>query len=219
MVYLKSKKLHIITISTMLMIICIIALAKTGKERVEARIVSDEPEVLMTFKNNGISTEENRLLSLLPKSDGAFGTIYFKQLYEHLGKADFTLGTKNAKLAEEQLIKLDEIILLEGDNDPGKMSVAGKESSLQILREIYRLCGLDLEPNFDGEILWIKDLEGNILYKDRTSESKESFRVNALLFILSILIILFLYLLKIDRKNNTNIREVTKYGHDNKKYA
>jgi hypothetical protein len=207
--------LPVITMLALVLIICIEAAAGglNTKEEGSIPVMSGN---LGLSKEKGLSEAEIVILDLLDMKGqsqnemeltGDFN-IYLKNLYDHLDRPGVTLTTSKAYKALNKIMELKAIINIEQESDFNKMSVDGREMAINLSKEIYSICGLNLTCDLQGNITRISDKAGNYLYLNTTMVETAQIHLEALFITLAIIMILLVLCIIIARKNQLFIKDV-----------
>lgn len=173
-------------------------------EEISIPSVSNEIDIL---ENTELSKEESTTLFILYsvfKLSINIGridnSIYYWTLKEYFSKPGINLSKKSAEEMISKLKELQEIILYEGEAEVTNMSLEGKNAADCLLKQIYELCGLDME-------------------KKPQAKPQLLLHTNVLIIILLLLLSLFLISIIIAKKNQLFGKEVIYDGIDEERFA
>lgn len=118
-------------------------------------------------------------------------TIYIQYLKEYLGTSEVDIEKAQADQMVDKILDLTNIMTLEQNNCFHKMSLDGREMSIQLAKEIYSLCGLEITFDLQGNIVQISDDLDSIIYQNKASNQQAKFQINIFLIILLIIMLMF----------------------------
>jgi hypothetical protein len=219
-----SSALPRITVYALILIVCIIAIARVSlatKDEISIETYASKEFI----KDSNLNKSENVIINMLYNVGSLSGSQaknindkYVIYLSKYLGSAKVELGTATGDKVADKINDLIAIIKLEQESDIKKMSLDGRGVAINIIEQIYKLCGLKLEHNIQGDIRQISDAEGNALYSSNSLIQKEAFDLNSIVIIVATWACLFTICILIAKKNQLYIKD-GKYELDQKRFA
>lgn len=220
----KSSALPRITVYALILIVCIIAIARVSlatKDEISIETYASKEFI----KDSNLNESENVIINMLYNVGSLSGMQaknindkYVIYLKNYLGSAKVELGRATVDKVVDKINDLIAIIKLEQESDIKKMSLDGRGVAINIIEQIYKLCGLKLEHNIQGDIRQISDAEGNTLYSSNSLIQKEAFDLNSIVIIVAMWACLFTICILIAKKNQLYIKDGT-YELDQKGFA
>ncbi len=145
--------------------------------------------------------------------------IYVKYLKDYLSTAGVDIDKAQADQIVGKTLDLVKIMTLEQNNCFHKMSLDGREIAIQLAKEIYELCGLEITFDLKGNILQISDNSECTIYQNKSSKQHNKFQIKIFLIILLIIILMFGNCVFIAKKNKIFVKGGEYDGLKNKGYA
>lgn len=146
--------------------------------------------------------------------------IYINYLKNHLYNDAVKLKPWQYEQVKDKVAELVNVMKLEAETDFTKMSLDGKAVAINIAKEIYEICGLEIDFNRKGDIESIYDQTGNMIMYRNDRLIDYQFNMLFLIITLSIVTLLLGIAYFVTRKNSNYYREGVMYdGFDAKRYA
>lgn len=178
----------------------------------DAKLYLSESQIISMFSNG------NEESASLHKEAGTFA-IYTGCLKEYLNGSGLRISADTYEQIKERIVELIDVMNIEHESDFTKMSLDGRAVAIDIAGEIYKLCGLEMLMNSDGSIQQVKDPGGNMIYQMESNASGYNFQTYIFVIALSILFILFCFILLVVKKNHLFQKEVNYNEFDEKRFA
>jgi hypothetical protein len=226
----KRKREILLPILTILITAIIIAMAGVIRVRVkaekvelpiesskiayeEAKLYLSESQILSTLMNG----EED--MKRLPEIDAGTLPIYINCLKSYLDITELSMSQATYAQLKDKIVELIEIMNIEQENDFTKMSLDGRAVAVDIAGQIYKLCGLELFTDMDGNIKQVADPSGNLIYQSENMVSVYHFQITVFIITISIILLLLIVIFLIGKKNNLFQKEVSYDEFDEKRFA
>lgn len=206
----KCSKLPRLVVCILFSIVCILVIARVSiatKEKVSVQAFTHKELI----KDEKLNDSENTIINMLSSVTYATGSQskvlhqidpnYVAYLSKYLESSKGELEEKKAEQIVDMLKDLVQVMNLEDKSGMKEMSLDGREITLHMIEQIYELSGLTLQHNIQGDILRITDSTGNNLYLNKNLIQGEYLNINAILIILSVMIVLFCVCITISKKN------------------
>ncbi|GEM_PF-6711113 len=146
-------------------------------------------------------------------------TIYYEILKNYLSGDGIELTNQQAKMIDDNIVSIHEILTNEEKVDYTQLSYDGKRVVFYLLKQIYDICGLQLTGNMEDNIETITQQSGIILYNNNLAGDQSNLQIDALIIILLLLVILFIICLLIARKHQLFNKEEKRDGFDEERFA
>ncbi|HHV10570.1 MAG TPA: hypothetical protein GXX75_09880 [Clostridiales bacterium] len=194
------KKLITMTIIVMASIVGIIVMARLtlrdgGYSQRVFKKAGDTP-----IREEGLTSEEEEILLQLqdmleigqvPAPETMTG-MYYYYLKQYFLREDVRLDKDTMERIRGELRHAKELTLLEKNADPGKMSCDGRTVARFLYMDIYRLSGLRIRINSEGEIEEIAKPSGELIFEKKFPEAPGSLHFEVAGVVLMVLGVLFL---------------------------
>lgn len=209
-----------------LIVFIIIARGLVHRNYEEAGIVAMSSNVWI-MNNSELNEVEGTVLTLLysvmnlsnqEEGRDTYNSVYYCTLEEYLSRDEVSLSDVHEDDLKEKLIELQDIINYEGQVDFSKMSLDSRKIAVYLSEQIYKICGLSIGIDMEGNISKISDLSGNIIYSNLTTK-EDSFHLNALIITLALILVLLSICIIIAKKNQLFNKEVNYDGFDEERFA
>lgn len=204
------KLLHI-TIWIFFTIIFIITIEKLSINKRENSTVDSALNNTEMIQSNNINNTNNTVIDMFKQysqlinnnneSDELIDCLYIEYLIIYFSNTEKNLNNDTITKIEVKLQELTNLMNLENVNDVKEMSLDAKEIAINIIEQIYNLCGLNLEHNLKGDIQQISDINGNILYANKNMTDEETLNYAIIIIILLIWSFLFTICIRIAKEN------------------
>ncbi len=225
------KKQMLLPMITMIVVLTITFFVSIAKGCVKEVYASGLPEVrgkLIRLNEKGLNLSEISILRTLYRvldisdlsleEDSSTGAIYFIQLKKQLCREGIDIEKPVASKIIGLIEDINRIMIMEKIREPEKMSIDGREVATYIAKQIYKLCGLNLTYNMEGEIIGITDLSGEEFYS-RNQTIPDKINLYALAITLSSITVLMIICVIISKKNQLFIKDVKYDGFKEKRFA
>lgn len=134
---------------------------------------------------------------------------YKNYLKNYLKQQNIQLSSEVSIEISEKLLQLLTLMEMEHKTDFKAMSLDSREMGLNLIKDIYKSCGLKLYADYSGQVLKITDRKGNLLYQDKEVMGQEQIRISILIVILTFLLVLFTICFFLAKKNQLYKKDVT----------
>ncbi len=196
----------LILICTLIAILCIPVVAR-GSINTKARSIPTLAGYTNLIEDSGINESERIVLNML-NSISLDKDIYVKYLNEYLSNSEVDLGREDAYEAIDKIEDMIAIMNLEKKSNIEEMSLDGRGVSILLSEQIYKICGLKLVHNIQGDIITISDTTADtFLYVNDNTNNEVSFHLYVLVIILLVLAILLGLCIFITRKNQLYVKD------------
>ena len=165
-------------------------------EQIDDQGLNETERNVLEQLSNYISLQTKQL-----KKEYNTQTIYFNFLRIYLSSEGVNLSTDNAGEIEKLIQDGVGLVDLEKETDLHKMSYDGRKVAEHLLKQIYKLSGLNLLINAEGNIEEITDLSGNSIYKEQNTKEEAGFRFDALIITLVVIQAMFYVCFAVAKKN------------------
>ena len=225
----KQRKGIILPLITIFFLMIILSMAGI----IRIRVKSEKVDLPIDSSNIGyqdakLYITESQIISMLSggneetgnlhKKAGTFA-IYTGCLKKYLNGSGLRISAYTYEQIKKRIVELIDVMNIEHKSDFTKMSLDGRAVAIDIAGEIYKLCGLEMLMNSDGSIQQVKDPGGNVIYQIDNNATVYNFQVDIFAIALSILFILFCFILLVVKKNNLFQKEVNFNEFDEKRFA
>ncbi|MBH1939364.1 hypothetical protein I5677_00490 [Mobilitalea sibirica] len=224
----KRSMLPFITIFILIAIISVIHIAKLLNKVDQNRSIPAISNYSDVSRKDGLNDAEMSLMNQLSDlvinlgsthSQNSQYHIYYNYLNQHLRNEKVDLSIDISYKAQLLVNDLINVLGLESRKDLKDMSFDGRRVVVYLSEEIYKLCGLSIDINVEGEITQISDSKGHNLYISNNAKNNSKLNIDALMIILGIILTLIITCIIIARKNRLFVKEVIYNGFDEKEFA
>lgn len=211
----------IITLCVITSIICLAAVTKSDVENYNTISIQ-----AMTNTNNIYKGEKALVLlqdlELATKkivTDGYVQPDYLTCLQEYISTSNVDMEDQNVDQLMKKIDKLQYILMMENEIHMKDMTIDGREVVKNLVGQIYKLWGMDIQYNLTGEITLVIDREGNAIYRSVTPNMQGEFHMELLLIIVTLIITLLSLVIVISQKRRIFVKEGTFDRFDEQNYA
>lgn len=225
----KRNIVLIITSCIILSVISIVAGARKNIYAMEGKSIPSMSGAVKVLANEEINSSEAEVLFILSKElEGSVSKSnannyihpdYIACLQKFLSTSRVNLSASEVHKIKELINELRFIIHLENENEFTKMTIDGREMAAQLLKEIYGICGVEIEYSMDGKIEKVIDGAGSILYQNESSLPQGEFRIDTFMIVIFTILTLLGVGIVLTKKSQILAREVIFDGFDEQKYA
>lgn len=195
----------LILICTLIAILCIPVVAR-GSINTKAMSIPTLAGYTKLIDDNGINESERIVLNML-NSISSDNVIYVQYLNEYLSNSKVDLAREDAYEAIDKIEDMIAIMNLEKKSNIEEMSLDGRGVFILLSEQIYKICGLKLVHNIQGDIVKISDAADNFLYVNDNTNNEVSFHPYVLVIILLVLAVLLGICIIITRKNQLYVKD------------
>lgn len=211
----KSSMLPGITLGILLCIICFsVTLRGSSAAKDELSIPVLQKYAELSNNSNLNKSEKLVLISLLneeniidKQADGkAVESTYANYLSNYFRRSGINLSSTSAQKALRKIKDIENVTKVEGNRELSKMTIVGRGLVINLLEQLYEICGVKLVHNLKGEIVEVTESSGNYVYLSAKKMNQTDFRISDLIIILSAITTLFITCFMIAKKNRLFIR-------------
>ena len=206
-----NRKLCVMTIIIMLLIVSIIGVGRWSLRFCGGNRCITVSAVTTQIDDPGLNKTEIGILrrltgylglqSIQISKDMNTQAAYFNNLKMYFCMEGVDLNSEIAFRIEELIQNGEALVQLENERDFNHMSYDGQIMAEYILKQIYRLCGLELLLASDGKIEKITDLSGVVIYQGKNTKEEAGFQLDALFITLVLIQTMFCVCFAIAKKN------------------
>ncbi|HWT76050.1 MAG TPA: hypothetical protein VN258_15210 [Mobilitalea sp.] len=179
----------------------------------DAKLYMSEIQILTML----MKTEEDMINQKNLKNDTY--DIYTSNLKSYLSKSHLDINAADFDLLKDKIVELTDIMNIEQECDFTKMSIDGRAVATDIAKQIYKICGLNLLTNMQGNIVKITDQSDNIIYSAKGEQPGYHLQIPILIVVLCVLVSLLVFLLVVVRKHKLFYKEVNFDEFNEERYA
>lgn len=217
----------LLSICMLFTIVCIgvIAGRVNTKDEISIPTISANDQIL---KNKQLNESEKVIVSLLTSNnnktdikknkDSEF-ELYVKNLQEYLSKTEVSIKKEQGNIAARKIVEMNGIMDLEKEKDIKNMSLDSKEIVINLSKEIYEACGLNVTYNLKGEIIRIYDKTGKFLYLNESQINQSGFQFDALMITIVVMVLLLFICIVIAKKHQLYMKDVRYDGFNEERFA
>jgi hypothetical protein len=220
--------LFAITLSILLIILSIAGIVQVNVNEALDDDLAKEKAVV-SIDGVGLNNSERAVLGLFygnkdiplgkPEEKNSTYHIYLESLRKYFSSTGVELSKDKADQMVGKIGELFNIIQLEDEEDFPDMSIDGKGIAIDISKQIYKLCGLNLKTNREGTIEYIASDSGTEIYRELNPEQNIGFHAAPVLVTVSSITTLFGLIFYVSRRNQITKREVGYSGFDAQRFA
>lgn len=179
-------------------------------------------------ENSDLNQSEVTILSMLwkvldlsnQKEQGeASNLLYYRVLEEHFSNDDVNMNSSQALDMKDKIDDMREIINSERQTDISNMSLDGRKIAIYIVKQVYAICGLQLDLTMEGNIEKITNQSGNTIFQKTVPTNHEVFQMNALIITIVLALTLFSICFLIAKKNQLFNKDVIYDEFDEERFA
>lgn len=218
---------HIVQLLSVGILIAVIIIGVVGRKGLNINKPESTSVISQNIIHDDMNDETDEIISMqlretsdnqLYESTYNLGS-YMIYLQEYLRDAEVNLSVENETKKENLLQELMIIGNLEKKNNVQHMSIDGREIAISLLKNIYKIYGVNIEFGMDGEIQMVDDQLGNIIYQNGDKTMKIELQLIHLSIVVCLILILFCLSIFIGRKNKIMVKDGGLDGFDEKEYA
>lgn len=211
----------IITICVITSVICLAAVTRSSVQNYNTKSIQ------AVTKINNISQEEKASVLLQDlelaikkvATDEYIQPDYLTYIQEYISTSHVDIKDQNVDEFMKRVDELQYILMIENEIHLRDMTIDGREIVKNLLEQIYKLWGMDIQYNLNGEITLVIDREGNTIYRNVEPSIQGEFHLELLLIIVTLIITLLSLAIIISQKRRIFVKEGMFDGFDEQNYA
>lgn len=211
----------IITICVITSVICLAAVTRSSVQNYNTKSIQ------AVTKINNISQEEKASVLLQDlelaikkvATDEYIQPDYLTYIQEYISTSHVDIKDQYVDEFMKRVDELQYILMIENEIHLRDMTIDGREIVKNLLEQIYKLWGMDIQYNLNGEITLVIDREGNTIYRNVEPSIQGEFHLELLLIIVTLIITLLSLAIIISQKRRIFVKEGMFDGFDEQNYA